>query len=158
MPLTSTERTRAHRARFPGYAAAYSAALYAVNPEKFRAKSRAWSAAHRDKRYPSRGKWQAANRELHNARCRASSKLHPETGAANAMRYLARKLQRTPLWADHVEIAKLYAAAAHNGMEVDHVIPLRGKLVSGLHVHTNMQLLTTVQNRSKGNRYAIALG
>jgi hypothetical protein len=41
------------------------------------------------------------------------------------------------------------------GMVVDHVIPLQGKLVSGLHVVWNLQYLTPEENMKKGNRYGI---
>lgn len=36
---------------------------------------------------------------------------------------------------------------------VDHVIPLQGKLVSGLHVWNNIAVIPAAQNMSKGNRY-----
>lgn len=38
--------------------------------------------------------------------------------------------------------------------EVTHIVPLNGKLVSGLHVPQNIQVLTTSANRRKGNSYA----
>jgi len=59
----------------------------------------------------------------------------------------------TPSWADQELIELIYAEAMHRGMEVDHVIPLNGKTVCGLHVFTNMQLLTRSQNASKGNKF-----
>ena len=39
------------------------------------------------------------------------------------------------------------------GYEIDHKIPLRGKKVSGLHVIWNLQYLTSLQNKRKGNKY-----
>jgi 5-methylcytosine-specific restriction endonuclease McrA len=41
------------------------------------------------------------------------------------------------------------------GMVVDHIIPLQGRQVSGLHVIWNLQYLTPAQNMSKGNKYGI---
>ena len=64
----------------------------------------------------------------------------------------AAKMQRTPVWADMDAIAAVYAACP-NGMAIDHVIPLRGKTVSGLHIASNLQYLTKAANSAKGNKY-----
>jgi 5-methylcytosine-specific restriction endonuclease McrA len=61
---------------------------------------------------------------------------------------------RTPPWvteADIKQMKRLYRSAQVKHMEVDHIIPLRGKNVSGLNVPWNLQLLAPEINRKKGN-------
>jgi hypothetical protein len=60
--------------------------------------------------------------------------------------------QRAPKW-DLVELTKLIYDMRPEGMEVDHIIPLFGKHVSGLHVYNNLQYMGKQDNASKGNRY-----
>jgi hypothetical protein len=71
------------------------------------------------------------------------------------------KKQRTVAWADEEKIAAFYRLAAafselYVPHEVDHMVPLQGKLVSGLHTHDNLQVITSFDNRSKKNRFEIA--
>ena len=63
----------------------------------------------------------------------------------------ASKLHRTPSWAN-MEIIKLIYDERPSGYPVDHIYPLQGDTVSGLHVENNLQYLTKSENSSKGNR------
>jgi len=79
---------------------------------------------------------------------------NPEVIAANSAKRRAAKLNRTPKWADYDKIKEIYKNCPE-GYEVDHIIPLQGKLVSGLHVEANLQYLTTTENRSKSNKFEV---
>lgn len=57
-----------------------------------------------------------------------------------------------PAWANIEVISDIYRKARATGLTVDHVIPLRGKTVCGLHVENNLQLLSQSENSSKGNK------
>lgn len=89
------------------------------------------------------------------ARGRRSGKLyrsrHPDRKLAQVRKRQAAKLNRTPPWADQRAIREFYASCP-SGHEVDHIIPLRGDIASGLHIETNLQILTSEENRAKGNR------
>ena len=73
----------------------------------------------------------------------------------------ASKLQRTPPWVDYQKIEPFYVDAQYLTKEtgikydVDHIIPLRGKYVSGLHIEINLQVITHIANVIKGNRFDI---
>jgi hypothetical protein len=70
--------------------------------------------------------------------------------ARNAQYRAERKL-RLPSWSEEKEIEEFYANCPP-GMHVDHMLPLKGELVSGLHVLANLQYLTEKENLEKGNR------
>lgn len=61
-------------------------------------------------------------------------------------------VERTPIWQDLEEIYDFYSKCP-KGYHVDHIIPLRGENVSGLHVLQNLQYLPAHENMSKGNKY-----
>lgn len=70
-------------------------------------------------------------------------------------------MQRLPRWADLSKIAVLYKKAKEmeritgEAWHVDHVIPLQGVRVSGLHVHTNLQVLPARENIRKLNSFEV---
>lgn len=72
--------------------------------------------------------------------------------AAYAAKHRAKRLNAIPTWANLAAIEQLYMEAAASGMHVDHVYPLQGKTVCGLHVANNLRLLTPLENLKKGNR------
>jgi hypothetical protein len=67
--------------------------------------------------------------------------------------HMKRKL-RIPAWTDKEAIKQFYMNKPE-GFEVDHIIPLRGKYVSGLHVLENLQYLPAQENRLKNNAYEV---
>ena len=83
----------------------------------------------------------------------AWKKANPHKVNAKTAERRAAKLLRTPIWADMSAIKKVYEEAAKQCLTVDHIIPLQGRLVSGLHVHYNLQLLTKSENSAKKNNY-----
>jgi hypothetical protein len=69
------------------------------------------------------------------------------------MREIAEIRQR-PSWADMDKIREIYVNRP-DGHHVDHIIPLRGKYVSGLHVENNLQYLPAKENMIKHNSYEV---
>lgn len=64
----------------------------------------------------------------------------------------AERIRRMPAWADKEAIAEFYRNCPE-GYHVDHIIPLRGKTVSGLHVLENLQYLPAKENLRKSNKF-----
>src|SRR6267154_1720791 len=74
----------------------------------------------------------------------------------NSFRYGA-KVRGTPRWANREMMQCLYQVRNSYRLmglnaHVDHIIPLRSKIVCGLHVEHNLQLILGKENSSKGNR------
>lgn len=69
-----------------------------------------------------------------------------------------RKLQAMPGWLNEEQLAQIeefyrLASEASEPTHVDHIVPLQGKNVCGLHVPWNLQLLPAIDNIRKGNRF-----
>lgn len=92
-------------------------------------------------------------------------KRFPYKHAANERKRVAAKLNATPEWltGEHLkEIENLYWLARDlklvSGEEyhVDHILPLRGENVCGLHVPWNLQILSAKENLQKSNKVVSA--
>ena len=64
----------------------------------------------------------------------------------------ADRLKQTPSWANLEAIKQIYINCP-KGLHVDHIIPLRGKSVSGFHAEYNLQYLTPSENCKKSNKF-----
>jgi hypothetical protein len=81
---------------------------------------------------------------------------------ANTAKRRAAKLQRTPRWLNEIQLLEIqyfYTLTkelqwlANEPLEVDHIVPLQGKNVSGLHVPWNLQILPAKTNSAKKNNF-----
>ncbi len=101
---------------------------------------KAWLERNPEKRKQSSAEYQKRNWQYYNQYSRL---------------YAARLLQAKPKWLnelDELYLEEIYDLARRRNLEVDHIIPLKGKFVCGLHVPCNLQLLTRSQNAKKSNK------
>jgi len=118
-----------------------------------------WVADNREKHRELCDKWYLDNKEKHleDSKEWYQNNKHRKLETTTARE--KRCVLATPAWADRELMKSIYALvremteATGIPYEVDHIIPLQGKNVCGLHVHNNLQVLTQEENRHKGNKY-----
>jgi len=94
-----------------------------------------------------------ANRQGINSQCKNCQYAQTKkTQPARSAEYRASIELKTVSWAN-LEAIKEFYRNCPEGMQVDHVVPLNGKNVSGLHVLENLQYLAKKDNLSKSNRF-----
>ena len=136
-------------------------ARYAQNPQKYR------NLARVDRTKPDVKKRQAAvsklwverNRHRTKATARRWYQRHLEHARLQLVIAQATRRRRYVSWANVEAIAALYARAALLTREtgrshvVDHIIPLKGSTVSGLHVESNLRIIERSENARKSNKW-----
>lgn len=130
--------------------------------EKHKAGVMAWQSKNKEKFKAYKEKWRSKNREKiaqKNAEWYESNKAKCFEKAA-ARR--ASKLMATPRWLTdeqkeemriEYQLAQWCSDVMGDEYHVDHIVPLKGKLVCGLHVPWNLRVIRGADNRSKGNRF-----
>jgi len=122
----------------------YMRQWYRENREYCYAKSREYIAANPEKNTRYKNKWAKNNKGYVAANWKKRDK---------AIR------KATPKWCDINAIAKVYEKRIlldeKTGIQhhVDHIVPLRGKNICGLHVPWNLQIITADENLRKGNSF-----
>lgn len=125
---------------------------------------KAWKEANKHKRAEIDRLWVESNRE----RIRQYKKKWQDNNKAYMANYQAHlrtlRMQRTPLWLsqeDLEQIRSIYHLANKKTKDtgvywhVDHIVPLQGKNVSGLHVPQNLRVITADENRRKSNKWEL---
>lgn len=128
---------------------------YVKNKEKILARKRSYKA-----------QWYVENRarllEKQKILGAAYKRNNPEKHCAAQAKRRASKLCATPNWLTEeqlaeinrkYELAKWCSNVTGAKYHVDHIVPLRGDDVCGLHVPWNLQVIQASENMSKGNRY-----
>ena len=99
-------------------------------------------------------KYRERNRQKCLQASRTWRKKNLEYDAFRSATYRATKINQTPKWANLAKIKEVYLNCP-DGFHVDHIVPLRGKNVCGLHVENNLQYLTAQENLKKRNFYEL---
>ena len=130
-----------------------------ANREKRLLQKKQWFLKNKDKVQVRRKKYYHANKDKFKKYMEQYRINNPEKINANKSKRRAAKLRATPEWADPKKIEHVYWVcnflSKYIGIEhhVDHIHPLQSDMICGLHVHTNLQILTAEENRSKGNKF-----
>lgn len=133
------------------------------NKPETKAKFAEWVENHSDQYAVAKKRWQDNNAEYYKNQTKKYREANPGWMSAQCAKRRAKKLNATPSWLSEDDfwwieevyhLAKVRSDCTGIKWVVDHIVPLQGKKVCGLHVPWNLQVITSVENSIKGNRFA----
>jgi len=143
----------------PSKCSANSKKYKAANKERVSKANKIYNEKNKEKQKEGRKIYYAKNKKKIAFRKKEWCKLNQGKRIASVAKRRAAKLSATPQWANFDMIKSYYEFSAFltsttfgNGYHVDHIIPLQGKTVCGLHVENNLQVLRAEDNLSKGHK------
>lgn len=140
-------------------------AAYSKNKKVWNDRSNAYRCKNMPKIRAIAVSYRDKNRERINAYSNNWVKENRLNSTLNTAKYRSEKLKRTPAWLTNSDLDRIkciYQLAAMRTREsgyfwhVDHIIPLQGKFVSGLHVPSNLRVIPAIENVRKTNIYEVA--
>jgi hypothetical protein len=149
------EENRLWREANPTYFAEY----HLKNQAACNAKAKAWREKNPGRNAEYLAAYRIENNDRVNAQVREWRKSNRDVTNFHSRKHCAAKLQAVPAWADFDKIREFYERAAQLTIEcgiqydVDHIVPLRGKNVCGLHVQYNLQVIPHIENIRKKNKH-----
>jgi hypothetical protein len=139
----------------------YLRRYYRKNLTEAKLQRKAWYEANREGVALVTDAWRRANPAKANEYSRRYRKANPAKRAMLIAKYRAAQFQRTPPWLTQAHLAeiegqyhfaKVMERITGRKYHVDHIEPLQGEDVSGLHVPWNLRSIPAIENISKGNR------
>ena len=130
-----------------------------ANPEKVKNYKEKYFEQNRQKIYEKTAAYRKAHPDRRRAILRAYSQKNKDKLCAAVRKRQILKQRAMPSWVDVDAINLIYKQSEYVSLlaqvphEVDHIVPLRNSKVCGLHVPWNLQIITTTENRRKGNLF-----
>lgn len=123
-----------------------------------------WYRANKESKRAYDAKRRDEKRDLYRAASKRWREAHPHAKNADTNSRRRRVRERMPSWISPAQLRAFYEQAqrvtACLGIQhhVDHVVPLRGRKVSGLHVPENLAVIPQAMNSRKLNHYSLTHG
>ncbi len=127
------------------------------NKDIANARFREWRKHNRNKAIQACKNWYQLNKDHASSYSKKWRKENAGKVANQISKRRAAVLHRTPSWLTNEDwkIIELFYECCPKTCVVDHIIPLQGENISGLHVPQNLQWLTEQQNAVKSNKYSL---